>query len=262
MTMALRQKMRGEPVELKGSENPTGDARLKGDELGTYPRSVDTFNNRFNRAYRNLRVTHVIIGGLLAMNLVQAATIMQMLPLYKVVPLAVTFSDKEEQVVRVQPMADNIASVSILIEQQVRQYVKERNTISQDDVINLTRWQQTIKQMSTDDVFDGFVSETKPILASAKNGKFTRTVTIDTAQRVDPGGQRSGSVWRVDFTAYDRTIGQGLADTQENRRSFTVEMRVKLRPRNVTYGDRFVNPLGFTVESYSVAPRRTGSAQN
>ncbi len=258
MNMALRSRPKGEKV-ADPVESP---ARLDRDEIGRYPKAVDTHSNRFTRAYRNLRVTHVMIGGLLALNLAQSATIMQMLPLYKVIPMAVTFSDKDEQVVRVQPMSDNIASVGILVEQQVRQYVKERNTISLDDVINLTRWQQTVKQMSNDDVFDGFVNETKPVLASAKNGKFTRSITIDSVQRSEVSNPAAGTVWRVDFTAFDRTIGTGLADTQENRRGFTVEMRVRLRPRNVAYRDRFVNPLGFTVESYSVAPRRTGANSN
>lgn len=264
MNIALRRGLKGERVAgatLGESVSPAAP-RQQRDELGTYPREVDTFNNRFTRTYRNLRVTHVIIGGLLVLNLVQGATIMQMLPLYKVVPVAFTFSDKEEQVVRIQPMSDSIPAVSILIEQQVRQYVKERHSIHQDDVVNEAKWGQVVKQMSTDDVFDGFIKETRPILEAAKNGKFTRSITIDAVQRVEAGGIRTGTVWRVDFTAYDRTIGQGLADTQENKRAFTVEMRVKLMPRAIAYSQRFVNPLGFTVESYSVVPRRTTAAQN
>jgi type IV secretory pathway component VirB8 len=230
------------------------------DEMGSYPSKVDTHNNRFMRSYRNIRVQHIIIGSLLVMNIAQAASIMTLLPLYKIVPVMITVSDKEEQVVRAQPIADTAPSALFLIEKEVRQYVKERHTVSQDDAINLGRWSQSVKQMSSDGVFEGFMVETKPILESAKLGKFTRAITIDSAQKTEGGTPRSGTIWRVDFTAYDRTVGQGLADTQETRKAFTVEMRVMLLPREVTYSQRFVNPLGFKVMSYSVVPRRLGTA--
>lgn len=238
----------------------TGGGARKGDEIGSYPAKVDTHNNRFTRAYRNIRVQHVFIGGLMVLNIAQAATIMTLLPLYKVVPVMITVSDKEEQVVRAQPIADTAPSALFLIEKEVRQYVKERHSVSQDDAINLSRWSQSVKQMSSDSVFEGFMVETKPILDAAKLGRFTRAITIDSAQKVEGGTPRTGTIWRVDFTAYDRTVGQGLADTQESRKAFTVEMRVMLLPRQVTYSQRFVNPLGFTVMSYSVVPRRMGTA--
>ena len=221
-----------------------------GDQLGAYPLKVDDLKSSHLRFHKNFRVEHIIIGCLLILCIVQANVIMQMFPLYRVVPFFVTFSDKDEQVVRIQPPTGNLRSLDILTEANVRAYVKIRNTISRDDSINIARWGGKIENMSTQEIYDGFLSEIKPVYDAAKAGKFTRTTIIDAVAKVQDG------YYRVDFTTHDRTIGSGLADTQERQNSFSVELRAQNRPQDITYNNRFQNPLGFKVISYTVVPRR------
>lgn len=232
----------------KPAAAPVGEAA--GDQLGAYPLKVDDLKSSHLRFHKNFRVEHIIIGCLLILCLVQANVIMQMFPLYRVVPFFVTFSDKDEQVVRIQPPTGNLRSLDILTEANVREYVKIRNTISRDDSINIARWGGKIENMSTQEIYDGFLSEIKPVYDAAKAGKFTRTTIIDAVAKVQDG------YYRVDFTTHDRTIGSGLADTQEKQNSFSVELRAQNRPQDITYNNRFQNPLGFKVISYTVVPRR------
>ncbi|PZR86529.1 MAG: hypothetical protein DI537_28370 [Stutzerimonas stutzeri] len=230
---------------------PASDETSTGDELGSYPLKVDDLKSTHLRFHKNFRVEHIIIGCLLIVCLVQANVIMQMFPLFRVVPFFVTFSDKDEQVVRIQPPTGNLRSLDILTEANVREYVKVRNTISRDDSINIARWGGKIENMSTQEIYEGFLSEIKPVYEAAKAGKFTRSTIIDSVAKVQDG------YYRVDFTTHDRTIGSGLADTQERQNSFSVELRAQNRPQDVTYNNRFQNPLGFKVVSYTVVPRRS-----
>jgi type IV secretory pathway component VirB8 len=236
------------------ASKPSGSSRTGGDEIGTYPREVDVVNNQHRRFHRNLRVEHIIIGCLLVVTLVQANVISQLFPLYRVVPFFVTFSDKDEQVVRIQPPTTNLRSMDVITEANVREYVKLRNTISQDDATNIARWGGKIENMSTREIYENFLNEIKPVFDAAKRGRFHRTIVLDSVAKVQDG------YYRVDFTAYDRTIGSGLADTQEKTSAYSVEMRVAHQPRTVPYAERFLNPFGFTVTSYVVVPRRTASA--
>jgi len=234
----------------KKSATPAAVSEPAGDQLGAYPLKVDDLKSSHLRFHKNFRVEHIIIGCLLILCIVQANVIMQMFPLYRVVPFFVTFSDKDEQVVRIQPPTGNLRSLDILTEANVREYVKIRNTISRDDSINIARWGGKIENMSTQEIYDGFLSEIKPVYDAAKAGKFTRTTIIDAVAKVQDG------YYRVDFTTHDRTIGSGLADTQERQNSFSVELRAQNRPQDITYNNRFQNPLGFKVISYTVVPRR------
>ncbi|MPR09530.1 VirB8/TrbF family protein [Microvirga tunisiensis] len=223
------------------------------DEIGTYPAKVDVFSNRAKRVYRNLRIEYIIIGVLLITNLVQANLLSEMFPLYRVVPFFVTFSDKAEQVVRIDPPSGNLRSLDILTENNVREYIKLRNTISQDDVSNFNRWSGKVKEFSEDGVFQAFLDEIKPVHDAAMKGQFTRNIVIDAVQAVQ------ANFYRVEFTAYDRKIGSGLTDTVESRKTFIAELRVANQPRRITYSKRFDNPLGFTVLAYAVVPKRDSS---
>lgn len=251
MRKFLRNRSISEPTPVANrASEPVQSPGSRADQLGSYPTTNDDIKNERRRVYRNLRVEHIIIGSLLVVCIVQASVIMQLLPLYRVVPFFVTFSDKAEQVVRIQPPTGRLTSLDILTEANVREYVKLRNTISQDDAINLSRWGGKVEAMSDRPVYEAFLADIKPVYDAAKAGKFSRSVTIDSLIRVQDG------YYRVDFTAYDRTIGIGLTDTTEATSSWTVELRAVNQPRDVVYANRFANPLGFKVISYSATPRR------
>ncbi|WP_163466848.1 hypothetical protein, partial [Klebsiella oxytoca] len=74
-------------------------------------------------------------------------------PLYKVVPVFVTFSDRADQVVRIEPPSGRISGINILVEQNVRDYVTYRNTVTADATETIDRWGNRIRVMSTEDAY-------------------------------------------------------------------------------------------------------------
>ena len=196
--------------------------------------------------------TRVAIGALgvsLAVNCVLSIAVIQMLPLYKVVPYFVTFSDKADQVVTIYPPKADTGSIPVLAENNVRQYITQRHTISNDPQETLNRWNGPIRSMSTNDVYQDFLSETKPIYEDMVQKKFNRDIVIRSVNQTVPG------FYRIEFDAIDRRIGAGLTDGGQTTRTFIAEMRYALQPKTVPYADRFINPIGFTVLNYSVRPK-------
>ena len=104
--------------------------------------------------------------------------------------------------------------------------------------------------MSSPEVYAAFLNETRPIYQAMTDKKFTRTVLVRSVNETAPG------FYRVEWDATDRRIGQGLTDTEEETRTFISEIRFINAPQSVSYDDRFLNPLGFTVINYSVAQKK------
>lgn len=243
----------GKLQELGGQPVADAAAAAPRDELGSYPTKNDVLNNRARRDHLSFRLCLILIGILLVSNLVLGNIVLMLLPLYRVVPFFVTFSDKADQVVRIDPPAGTMASFDILTEVNVRDYVKMRNTIGGDMIENRNRWLNRIRLMSSPDVFEAFEREIQPVVAAAIEGKFTRSIVINSVLAVEPG------YYRVEFEAIDQRIGSGFADTTERTLPFVADLRVINVPANVAYEQRFENPLGFTVIGYTVARRSSPS---
>lgn len=220
------------------------------DNVGPYLKMHDGPHATKKRSDLAQRLYIMIIGITLTLNVIQAIAILQLLPLYRVVPYFVTFSDKAEQVVRVEPPTGNLSSLEILTESNIREYVTLRNTISNDPQRTIDIWGGKIKIMSTSDVYNDFLNETKPIYDSLMERKFTRSVKITAVLRT---GQSS---YQVEFEVTDRRSGEPLTSAKEEKIAFIANLRVANIPQNISYQNRFLNPLGFTVGAYSVATKR------
>ena len=180
----------------------------------------------------------------------QAIAILQLFPLYRVVPFFVTFSDKADQVVTIDAPKANLTNLAILNEANVRTYITARHTISADPYETYQRWQGVVHTMSAPTVYSSFLEETKPIYNDLTQKKFTRGIRVLSITQPSPG------FYRVEFEATDRRLGQGLTDSGEDRRTFVADLRYVNAPQTIRYEDRYLNPIGFTVINYSVAPKK------
>jgi type IV secretory pathway component VirB8 len=220
-------------------------------KIGDFLSKHDSAANPQVRQRMESKVLIIMCGILGALNIIQAVAITQLLPLYKVVPVFVTFSDRADQVVRIEPPSGRIPSINLLVEQNVRDYITFRNSVSADANETVERWGSRVRIMSTEDVYQAFLRETNPVYTELRNNNFTRTITIRAVLQTQPG------FYQVEFDTYDRRQGTGLTDTNETRTTWVAQMRVTLMPRNVAFEQRMLNPLGFTVVNYSVARKRT-----
>ncbi len=236
-------------LRLKNVQQDTAaatDARM-----GPYITKHDIPTNGNRRERVTNRVLTVVAGIFCLLCVIEAITVSELLPLYKVVPVFVTFSDKADQVVRIEPPSGRLASIDILTEQLVRDYITQRNTITADASETIDRWGTKIRLMSSEEVYSTFLSETQPVYSQIRAGNFTRQVAIKSILKMQPG------LYQVEFDTFDHHQGSGLSDTTDRTETWIAQMRIVFRPSRVTYQNRFVNPLGFTVVEYSVAPKKS-----
>jgi type IV secretory pathway component VirB8 len=220
------------------------------DRIGGYLRDHDAPHAAGRRATVSDKLLIAISGVSLAINVVQAVAIMQLIPLYRVVPFFVTWSDKSDQVVRVEPPTGNLKSLAILEEANVREYVTMRNTITDDPQRTIYQWGTIVRLMSSKPVYDQFLAETKPVYDALKERRFTRSVSLKSVLKIQNG------YWQVEFDVIDRRIGSGLTDGGDERRTFVAQLRAQNVEQSISYDNRFLNPLGFTVTAYTVASKK------
>ncbi len=240
------RQVRAEPI----TPFPAASGSKPKDKIGGYLRDHDAPHAAGRRAAVTDKLLIAISGVLLALNVVQAVAIMQLIPLYRVVPFFVTWSDKSDQVVRVEPPTGNLKSLAILEEANVREYVTMRNTITDDPQRTVYQWGTIVRLMSSKPVYDQFLAETKPVYDSLKERRFTRSVSLKSVLKIQSG------YWQVEFDVIDRRIGSGLTDGGDERRTFVAQLRAQNVEQSISYDNRFLNPLGFTVTAYTVASKK------
>lgn len=227
------------------------EAVAKESRAGPYLGKHDLPTNGFVRSGITNKVLVMACGIFASIAVIEGIAITMMLPLYKVVPVFVTFSDKADQVVRIEPPSGRIASIKILAEQNVREYITMRNSITTDATETVDRWGGRVRLMSSEAVYARFLEETKPVYDEMSKGNFTRSIAIRTILETSP------NFYQVEFESFDRRQGQGLADTEDTKTTWVAQLRINYQPRNVSYSQRNLNVFGFTVTDYSVARKRT-----
>ena len=193
------------------------------DRTGRYLRDNDSPLNGHVRERRTNKVLVMVTGCSMLLAVLEAITIAEMIPLYKVVPMMVQFSDKADQVVRIEPPTGRIPGIDILTESNVKDYVKMRNTIGADVNETISRWGGPVHLMSNESVYNVFMNEMKPVYDDLRAGNFTRAIEIKSLLHTNPG------YYQVEFTAYDHKQGDG-AD-RHGRRQVDVDRAVASRVR-------------------------------
>ncbi len=171
-------------------------------------------------------------------------------------PLMIMGPDDSAGVVRAEAMTDNMASKDKMLEIFMRNYVIIRNSIIPDDKEMQTRWMPggMMNFLSSYPIFAEFSKNRETILKNAVAQKLSRTVQIDSIGKV--GGDKS-PVWKVNFTTFDLSPSdvQGeLGAMRLTSQKWTASISAKFYDNRLFMGRRLLNPLGFTVISYSQAP--------
>ena len=203
----------------------------------------------YRAALRVSRLTTLcaVILGLTTITL--ACLVVTLLPLKTVAPMLVTFKDKGEQIVRIEPLEHNVQGLQQLQETLARQYVTLRETF--DLQTEQERWRhmallsaealsQTFQQLMNPSHHDS------PYKKRLTEGT-TRSVKIIASASLAPSAP---NVYQVEWLAEDYHHGQRLSQTR-----WLSTLTVSLEERAFDYNDQFINPLGFTVTHYTVAPK-------
>ncbi len=174
-------------------------------------------------------------------------------PQVSVEPFLIIKQDASENIVRYEPIENNMASQSQLMEMFVKQYVILRNTILRDEGEMMLRWYPggMVNFLSSDYVFSEFDAYRRGVWQTMLDSKIVREVEIISAEKV--GGEQS-SVWKVDFRTFD------LSEYARDNKTRGMKLQIRYWTASITafffkerefVGLRLINPIGFTVVRYS-----------
>lgn len=179
-------------------------------------------------------------------NLVLLLSIFQVLPMVRIEPFLLTFYDKDEQIVDIQPIAKNMGSKTQVTETFIRQYVLLRQTFVSDVAEMKKRWLKggPMQELSSPRVYKQFLNTTaKRAIALIKGRGLTRNIRILSVNRLE------GGLWQVQYETKDMEPDSEAP----NVLYWTAALRVGYRKKRVEYKQRLKNPLGFTVVEYAVS---------
>ena len=191
------------------------------------------------------RAFAVITALSLCCNIVLILAIFQVLPLYRVEPFLLTFQNKSEQVYNIQPIKEGLRNQKAITEVFVREYVLLRSSFTRDIAEMEARWSADgpIKEMSSPRIYDDFLKNTaQRALSVIRTRGLSRDVKILSVNELTNG------IWQVEYETRDMYP----ESTAPEVNYWTASLNVYYRPKTVKYGDRLKNPIGFTVDRYSL----------
>lgn len=185
---------------------------------------------------------------------VMATTLLGLLPLKEKEHVLVQFDEPTAQLVRLIPERIDRRTEDQLIENSLRRYVEDRETINLVDEEVRYGWVQAYSSEKVSRAFQEQMMTSNPEspLNEFAKKKLTREIHILSAGRV-PG---SGGTWQVEFTTIDRR-NQKAVQRGEWVATLAVRRGAIEGPADVVR----LNPLGVRVTGYAVRQRSIGTAE-
>ena len=173
-------------------------------------------------------------------------------PLVEVEPFLIIRQDNSDNLVRSEPISQDMASKDLLLKTFIKQYVILRNTVVSDEIEMNSRWMPggMMHFFFFLPVYVQFWNSKAEMVEKKDFYSYVREVEIISIAR--QGGKRS-EVWKVDFKTYDLSPGNvntGGAFIMKER-YWTASVTARFYPERVFMGRRLINPIGFTVTRYS-----------
>ena len=222
-----------------------GEDGKKPDAIGRYPANVHVPALESRRYLWTARAFGIGLYLSLVVNVALAAALFMLAPLKKVEPMLVTFSPKSEQVVHIEPFDKGTRGFDLMTEKMVGEYVKIREEILSDEKEMAERYSNYIYNRTKSEEFNVFQDEASKRYNEFRTRRFTRYVDIVVVNR-----QGSGYIVEYETTDVDYT------GREVQKLSWQATLTVDYIERQVTYKEQYINPLGFTVTSYSTRTKR------
>ena len=191
------------------------------------------------------RAFAIITALSICCNFVLILAIFQVMPLYRVEPFLLTFQNRSEQVYHIRPVIGEVRSQKAITEVFVREYVLLRSSFTRDLAEMEARWgvDGPIKEMSSPRIYDDFVRNTaKKALDIIQSRGLTREVKVLSVNELANG------IWQVEYETKDMYPESVRPEVNY----WTAALSVRYRRKTVKFGDRLKNPVGFTVDKYSL----------
>jgi type IV secretory pathway component VirB8 len=248
MSENLGQKLKGyfRPVAAQEGIDPllksASNSEHK-DTLGAYPKEVRIPVLEGRRYLWTTRVFAVAFYMSMLLNIMLVLTIYTLVPLKKIEPMLVTFNDKKEQIVQIQPFVTGQAGIQLFTEKMAGEYVKVREEIILDQTEQQRRWVEYLKYRMPEAGYNAFLTTINQPYQELQQKGISRSVDITSTV------SRSQNYIEVDYITTDTDrLGNVLL-----KGKWKARLQVDYVTRNVALTEQYFNPLGFTVLDYSIA---------
>lgn len=214
-----------------------------------YPENFRISALRERRLLMAIRGISFALIVAMILNVVQAFTLVSLMPLKEIRPFLVQVAEEGTLVAAIQPIQDTFEARDVLTEKLVREYVVNRHEILRSTPVMQQRWSPSGYLGTTTDrqEYNRFREQITPVLEEIQNQDAARRATIISVSAVT-----AGRVYIVDFrsTSYDQN------DNVIDERVYTATLEVEFRPlADLTREQMLINPTGFTVVHYSLAEK-------
>lgn len=210
--------------------------------------SVFVANIAEKRYLWTARAFAIVTAISLCCNIVLILAIFQVMPLFRVEPFLLSFQAKGDQVYNIVPLK-NLEDEKAVTEIFVRQYVLLRSSFTSDIAEMEARWMPggPIQEMSSPAVYEDFQKKTAvKALSIIRTKGLTRNVKIISVNELTRG------LWQVEYETQDM-----YPDSEKPEINYwTASLRIRYRGKVVKSSERLKNPVGFTVDRYSLTYNR------
>lgn len=222
------------------------------DGVGVYPRSYDTDALPHRRLAAYARIVSIIaaVEGMAIISL--SLAIAAIMPLQKVVPMVVTPAQKGDQIIHINPLTLDSPNAQYLTEAALRKYITDRYSIIGDANAQMTLWgaNSAVQMQSDPGVYKAFLDKAKVDYEAMRQKGMIRKVHINQVSAIGE------NTWQVEYTTNDETEQNPITPAGPvTGKSWVATLTIKFEPKNVTYSQRLVNPLGLTVVNINEAAR-------
>lgn len=220
--------------------------------VGAYPANYDTDALPQRRLASYARIISIVaaVEGMAIVSL--SLAIAAIMPLQKVVPMVVTANPKGDEIIHVNPLTLDSPSAQYLTEIALRKYITDRYSIIGDSNAQMTLWgaNSSVQMQSSPEVYKKFIEKAQPEYDAVRGRSMVRNVRINQVSAIGE------NTWQVEYTTVDETEQNPMTPAGPvTGKSWVATISLKFEPKNVTYSQRLVNPLGLTVVNINEAAR-------
>lgn len=223
---------------------------MAGEEINMPTRKASTFNayRSYQHLTRVMMATCLTLGSVL---IVQTCFLINLYPLKEIQPMILSLTDKENQVVRVEPIERNVQGIQLMTEKLLMRYVELRESV--DGITESKRFQE-IYNMTDGPLWASFMELMKPENSHSPLQEFRKKELVRSARitRCISLHASAPNTFRVEWESIDLRHGQEV-----DRNQWVTTIVVRFDKREVKYEDQYINPLGLIVVDYTISKKES-----
>lgn len=218
--------------------------------LNKLDKEKETIKHKYYMWLSRFYILTTIVSMLFLISL--SLALFRLAPMVTVEPFLVINQDSSSEIVRSEPLIQNMPSKAQLMETFIRQYVILRNTFINDPVEMRSRWLPggIVHYLSAFNVFEDFYKGVTANWQSMFQDPKAKEVEIISLKK--QGGENS-AFWKVDFKTYElvSNYDEEVKKSELKVRYWTASVMAFFIKERMFMARRLLNPLGFTVVRYS-----------